>query len=424
MTLALFEDAICQDLKKILSADIALEQPSSPDLGDFAFPCFQLSKQLKKNPAQIAQDIAKEFPVGEWVEKVEAKGPYVNFFINKRTLARETLTAVQKQQEKYGSTADGKGKNIVIDFSHPNIAKPFGIGHLRSTMIGGSLYKIFNHLGYKSIGVNHLGDWGTQFGKLITAYKMWGDQKKLEDAPIKHLFDLYVQFHTEAEIRPELDDDARAWFLKLERGDKDALKLWELFREVSLEEFQKLYKMLEIHFDTWDGESFYNDKMEATIAECKKKKLTQTSEGALIIPMDGLGRTDVPPLMLAKKDEASTYATRDLAAAQYRLKTYKPEQVIYVVGTPQKLHFEQVFHALSLLGLPAEKFVHVDFGHMNFPEGKMQTRKGNIIFLEEVLHQAIERAMKIIEEKNPDLENKKDVAQMIGIGAVDRKSVV
>jgi arginyl-tRNA synthetase len=410
----IFEDDI-KELLKEYSENVILEIPPDPKLGDYAFPCFGLAKQLKKSPAEIARDISSKFRQTENIEKAEAAGPYVNFFVNKAKRAEIVLKDVMKKKDRYGSSRDGKGKTIVIDFSAPNIAKPFGIGHLRSTVIGNSLNKIYSFLGYKCIGVNHLGDWGTQFGKLIAAYTKWGDEKELEKEPIKYLYGLYVRFHTEAEKDEQLNDEARQWFKKLEDGDKEATKLWELFRELSLEEFKQHYAKLDIKFDSYNGESFYNKMLDKTIETVKSKIKTEISDDALIVNLDEYA---MPPLLLRKSDEASTYATRDLAAALYRIKEYRPEKILYVVGVTQQLHFRQAFKVLELMGYKKEMFEHVNFGTMSFKEGKMSTRKGNIIFLEEVLDRAVELAGKIIEEKNPNLENKKRVAEQVAIGAM------
>lgn len=409
-----FEEEI-KRLLKSCSKEIILEIPPDPELGDYAFPCFALAKTTKKNPAEIARGIAAELKPTETIEKIQAAGPYVNFFINNAKRAETVFSNIQKKKDRYGSSTAGKGKSIVIDFSHPNIAKPFGIGHLRSTVIGNSLYKMLSFLGYKCIGVNHLGDWGTQFGKLIVAYKRWGKEKKLEKEPIKYLYDLYVRFHKEAEKDEKLNDEARAWFKKLEGGDREAAELWEIFKQVSLDEFKRYYGKLEINFDSYAGESFYNRMLDKTVKEVRSKTKTEVSEEALIVNLE---EYKMPPLILKKRDEASTYATRDLAAALYRLREYKPVKILYVVGTPQQLHFQQVFKVLELMGKKRGLFEHINFGMISFKEGKMSTRAGNIIFLEEVLDKAVSMAKKIIEEKNPKLEKKERVAEQVGIGAI------
>lgn len=389
-----------------------LTLPPDSKLGDYAFPCFQLGQNPSAEALKLKEKLVQH---PSFIKKIEAVGPYLNFFLNPALLAETTLTKIFQEKKDYGTQDLGKNKRIVIDFSSPNIAKPFSIGHLRSTVIGNSLYKIFNFLGYQVVGVNHLGDWGTQFGKLIVAYQKWGKEKELESEPIKYLLKLYIQFHQEAEKDPRLEEEARLWFKKLEDGDKEALALWENFRELSLEEFRKIYHFMDIEFDSYHGEAFYNQMLGQTIKALQKKIKTEISEGALIID---LKKFALPPLMLRKSDEASTYATRDLAAALYRLKEYKPEKIIYVVGSEQKLHFRQLFQVLQLAGHDLKKFVHVDFGLFRLPEGKMSTRKGQVIFLEEVFQQAISLAQQIIEEKNPHLKSKEEVAREVGIGAI------
>jgi arginyl-tRNA synthetase len=393
-----------------------LEIPPDQKLGDYAFPCFVLSKKLKKAPNQIAGDLAAKLKTTKLLQKVDAVGPYINFTVNKAKLTEDVLTQVLDQGEAYGSDKMGKGKTIVIDFSSPNIAKPFGIGHLRTTVIGNALYHIFKKLGFKVVRVNHLGDWGTQFGKVILAYKMWGDEKEFKEDPIATLYDLYVRFHREAENNPDLDEEARGWFKKLEDGDKEATRLWKKFREASLQEFKRVYGMLNIEFDTYPGESFYNEFMEPTIQEIKDKDLADISQDALIVDLE---KYDLPPCLLKKKDEATLYATRDIAAAIYRYETYRFHKNLYVVGTSQRLHFQQVFKVLELMGYDwAKDCVHVDFGWIKFKQEMMSTRKGNIVLLEDVLNQSIQLARKVIEEKNPDLEGKDEVANQVGIGAV------
>ncbi len=402
--------------------------PPDPKLGDYAFPCFKLGKSLKAKPLgpekskdfsgnskEEAEKLKEAIKLPSFLAKTEVIGPYLNFFIKPAVLAEETLTKVYQQAKDYGKQDLGKGKKIVIDFSSPNIAKPFGIGHLRSTVIGNSLYKMYHFLGYNVIGVNHLGDWGTQFGKLIVAYKKWGEEKELEKEPIKYLLQLYVRFHQEAEKNPVMDDEARAWFKKLEDSDKEALALWEDFRELSLQEFKRIYHLLEVEFDSYQGEAYYNNVLDETVDTLKQKVKTKISDGALIVD---LSKVNLPPVLLRKTDGATTYHTRDLAAAFFRLRKYKPEKLVYVVGAEQKMHFQQLFKVLELAGVEREKLKHVDFGLFKFPEGKMSTRKGNVIFLEEVLDKAIGLAEQIIEEKNPHLNNKQEIAKQVGVGAI------
>lgn len=388
-----------------------LSVPPNPAMGDYAFPCFRSGK----NPKEAAEKLQKQIKLPYFLSKIEVAGPYLNFFLHPLLLVESTLTAVLSEREEYGHQDLGTGKKIVIDFSSPNIAKPFGIGHLRSTVIGNSLCKIYRFLGYEVIGINHLGDWGTQFGKLIVAYHKWGKEKELKKEPIKHLLKLYVKFHEEAERDGSLDDQARLEFKKLEEGNKQSLALWKVFKDLSLAEFQRIYDLLGVSFDSLNGEAFYNTVIEETLRDLQKAAPTEMSEGALIV---NLKKYNLPPLLLRKSNESTTYHTRDIAAALYRLRTYHPEKVIYVVGSEQKLHFQQLFTVLKLGGWNNDNFVHVDFGLFRFPEGKMSTRKGRVIFLEDVLEKAISQAEKVIEEKNPSLANKKEVAKVVGVGAI------
>ena len=408
------------EIVRLLAKEVSLGQeeisaliavPPDHKLGDYAFPCFRLGK----NPKEEAEKLKKKLKLPKSFSKVEVSGPYLNFFVNNHFLTEETLTKIYAEKKNYGRNNLGKGKVIVIDFSSPNIAKPFGIGHLRSTVIGSCLYKVHHFLGYKLIGVNHLGDWGTQFGKLIVAFNKWGKEKELEKEPIKYLLKLYVKFHEEAEKDETLNEEARAAFKSLEDGDKKNLALWESFKELSLEEFKRIYELLEVDFDSYHGESFYNNLLDKTIKEIQKKIKTEISDGALIINLE---KYKLPPLILRQSDQATTYGTRDLAAALYRLKEYQPEKLLYVVGSEQKMYFQQLFIVLEMLGYKKERFEHLDFGLFRFPEGKMSTRKGKVIFLEEVLDQAINLAEKIIEEKNPTLKDKKEIAKEVGVGAI------
>lgn len=393
-----------------------IEVPPDERLGDYAFPCFVLSKELRKAPEKIAEELARKLKATDLIEEVYSIGPYINFKVNKTKLAEFVLTEISEKEESYGSDKKGYGKTIVIDFSSPNIAKPFGIGHLRTTMVGNALYHIYKKIGFNVVRINHLGDWGTQFGKVILAYKMWGEEEEFLKDPIATLYDLYVRFHKEAEKDSKLEEEARVWFKRLEDGDQDATQLWEKFRECSLKEFDRVYHMLGIEFDSYAGESFYNQFMDQTIEEIKAKGLAEMSQDALIVNLE---KFDLPPCLLKKKDEATLYATRDITAAIYRYNTYHFHKNLYVVGTAQKLHFRQVFKVLELLGYEwAKNCVHVDFGWIKFKQEMMSSRKGNIVLLEDVLNKSIQLARKIIEEKNPDLENKDEVAGDVGIGAV------
>jgi arginyl-tRNA synthetase len=393
-----------------------LEIPPNPEMGDIALPCFKLSKVLRKPPVVIAQELASKMPKSEYIERVEALSGYLNFFLNKAAFTEKVILHILNEGSKYGSQDIGKGRNVVLDYSSPNIAKPFHIGHLRTTVIGSSLYKIFSFNGYNCIGVNHLGDWGTQFGKLIVAYKNWGSKEKVEQDGIKELVALYVKFHDEAEKNPALDDEARAWFTRMEQGDKEALDLWQWFIDISLKEFQKVYDVLGVKFDSFAGESFYNDKMDVTVEELKEKNLLKESEGAQIVELE---QFNMPPCIILKKDGSTLYATRDITAAIYRKKNYDFEKCIYVTGVTQSLHFQQWFKVIELMGHEWYKdLLHVPFGTVSLGGEKLSTRKGKVVLLEEILSEAIKKTLEKIEAKNPDLENKEEIARQMGVGAV------
>jgi arginyl-tRNA synthetase len=416
-----FLDDIVEFLKGRLQRDEdelrqAIEVPPSVQLGDYAFPCFPLARTLRKAPQAIAAELAAGFQPTSRVREARATGPYVNFFVDRAAYSHAGLTTILEQGSGYGRSAEGHGKTVVIDYSSPNIAKPFGMGHLRTTVIGNALYRIYDHLGYRVIRINHLGDWGTQFGKLIVAFKRWGDEANLASHAIQTLYDLYVRFHSEVDSHPELDDEARDWFKRLEDGDPEARAIWQRFRDLSLQEFSRIYERLDIGFDSQAGESFYEPYLEQTIDRIRQAGLVTVSDQALIVD---LRPYNMPPCLLRKKDEATLYATRDLAAAMYRHDTYDFWKMLYVVGADQRLHFQQVFKVLELMGFPwAKDCVHVDFGLIRFNEEKMGTRRGNIIFLEDVLDRAVELAEQIVDEKNPTLANKREVAEAVGIGAV------
>jgi arginyl-tRNA synthetase len=416
-----FRDHIVQYLTSRVPLDEveiqrAIEVPPSIELGDYAFPCFPLAKSLRKAPQAIATELAAAFQPTALIKEARAAGPYVNFYVDRMAYTRAGLGAILAQGSGYGRSTEGVGKTVVIDYSSPNIAKPFGVGHLRSTVIGNALYRIHEHLGYRLIRINHLGDWGTQFGKLIVAFKRWGNDTDLTTHAIQTLYDLYVRFHTEVETHPELDDEARGWFKRLEDDDPEARAIWQRFRDLSLREFERIYERLGISFDSQAGESFYEPYLDQTIERIRQAGLVSVSEEALIIDLHPY---NMPPCLLRKKDEATLYATRDLAAAMYRQETYGFSKMLYVVGADQRLHFQQVFKVLELMGLPwAKDCVHVDFGLIRFHDEKMGTRRGNIIFLEDVLDRAVDLAEQIVHEKNPDLPNKRQVAEAVGIGAV------
>lgn len=395
-----------------------IETPKDSKNGDYAFPCFRLAKELRKAPPAIANEIKEKIEAVEEIEKIEVAGGYLNFFINKTILAKEVLEEISKA-EQYGKSEIGKEKNIVIDYSAPNIAKPFHIGHLRSTVIGGALYNIYKYLGYNVTGVNHLGDYGTQFGKLIEGYKMWGKEYDIEKDPINKLTKIYIRINEACKNDEQILENCRNNFKKLEDGDSYCVEIWKKFRELSLQEFQKVYDLLGSKFDSWNGESFYSDKMPEVIEILEKTGKLIESQGAKIIDLEDKGINT--PCIIEKSNGSTTYATRDLAAILYRSRTYDFDKALYVTSYEQVLHFKQVFEVAKLLGLD-EKYTkgleHVSFGMVLLPEGKMSTREGNIIKLEDLLNEAISRAQEIIEQKNPELENKEEVAKKVGIGAV------
>ena len=396
-----------------------IEIPKDTNNGDYAFPCFRLAKELKKAPPLIANDIREKMSIdGTIIEKVEVVGGYLNFYIYQEQMVKEVLTEIANQNE-YGKSEIGKGKNIVIDYSAPNIAKPFHIGHLRSTVIGGALYNIYQYLGYHTIGINHLGDYGTQFGKLIEGYKLWGKEYNVEEDPINELTKIYIRINQLCKEDEKVLEQCRMNFKLLEDGDPYCTEIWEKFRNLSLKEFQKVYDLLGSHFDSWNGEAFYSDKMPEVIEILEKTGKLIESQGAKIIDLEDKGINT--PCIIQKSNGSTTYATRDLAAILYRARTYDFDKALYVVSYEQTLHFKQVFEVAKLLGIE-EKYTkglkHVPFGMVSLPTGKMSTREGNIVKLEELLNEAIARAKEIIEEKNPQLENKEEVAKKVGVGAV------
>lgn len=396
-----------------------IEKPKDQKNGDYAFPCFKLAKELRKAPAIIANDIQEKIEIDkEKIEKIEVVGGYLNFYINKNAITKEVLEKVELDEE-YGKSKIGEGKKIVIDYSSPNIAKPFHIGHLRSTVIGGALYKIYKHLGYNVTGINHLGDYGTQFGKLIEGYKLWGEEYNIEENPIDELTKIYIRINQLCKEDKSVLEACRNNFKKLEDGDEYCTKLWERFRSLSLKEFQKVYDLLGSKFDSWNGEAFYSDKMPEVIEILEKTGKLVESQGARIIDLEDKGINT--PCIIEKSNGSTTYATRDLAAILYRARTYDFDKALYLTSYEQALHFKQVFEVAKLLGID-EKYtnglVHVPFGMVLLPTGKMSTREGKIIKLEELLEEAIQRAKKVIEEKNPGLENKDEIAKKVGIGAV------
>ena len=393
-----------------------LETPPEQKLGDLAFPCFVLAKTMRKAPPIIAKELLSQFPCDDFIEKTEAVGGYLNFFFNRERFTKNVIENILSERENYGKSDIGNGKTVLVEFSSPNIAKPFHIGHLFSTAVGNSLEHIYKHLGYKTIKINHLGDWGTQFGKLISAYKRWGDRSVIEKDPINELLKIYVKFHEEAELHPELEDEAREYFKLLEENDPETTQLWQYFRDVSLVEFKKVYDRLGVSFDSYAGESFYSDKMQEVVEILSDKHLLTESDGAMVVNLDD---QNMPPCIILKSDGATIYATRDIAAALYRKRTYDFYKNIYVVGTPQALHFRQIFSVIQKAGFEWGKdCVHVGFGLVKFPDKKLSTRHGDVIFLEDVLNESVNKTLEIITDNNPGMENKELAAEKIGIGAI------
>ncbi|MDY5730872.1 MAG: arginine--tRNA ligase [Eubacteriales bacterium] len=408
------QSSYAQEILSVDSLAESLEVPPNKEMGDYAFPCFRLSKALKAAPPMIADVLSKAI-VSE-TASAKAVGGYLNFFLERENFARRTLDALQKQGEQFGSSTMGNDKTICLDYSSINIAKRFHLGHLSTTMIGNSLKRIFDFLGYKTVAINHLGDWGTQFGKLIYAYKTWGNAEELEKNGVEALTALYVKFHEEAEKDPSLDDEGRKWFKAIEDGNEEALQLFNWFKELTLRDSQVVYDMLGVNFDSYAGESFYNDKMDRVIDELKAKQILQNSEGASVVDLEAY---DMPPCLILKKDGATLYATRDIAAALYRHDTYKFDQCLYVVAYQQDLHFKQFFKVVELMGYEfAKNLKHVAFGMISYEGQALSTRKGHVVFLEDLLKQACDKALAIINEKTPNLENKEEVAKQVGIGAV------
>ena len=410
-------DLIAKEVEGLEVSDIEglLEIPPKPELGDFAFPCFRLAKAYRKAPQMIAEDLKEKFSNVDFISKVEANGGYLNFFVDKITFVKQIIDVASGKD--FGSTKEGSGKSVCIDYSSPNVAKNFHVGHLRTTIIGNSLYKIHEKLGYKVERINHLGDWGTQFGKLIVAYKAWSSKEQVEKEGIAELLRIYVKFHEEAEKNPELEDEAREWFAKMEQGNEEALAIWQWFKDISLIEYKRVYDLLGIGFDSYNGESFYRDMCHDVVAELKDKNLLVESEGAKIVDLE---EYNMAPCLIMKKDGSTIYATRDLAALLYRKRTYDFSKCLYVTGQEQKLHFSQVFKVVELMGYDWAKTepVHVPYGLVSLEGAKLSTRGGNIIYAEDILNEAINKIKEVIEEKNPDLEDKEEVAKKVGVGAI------
>lgn len=395
-----------------------IEIPPKSDMGDYAFPCFKLAKVLKKSPVMIATEIREKISPDEYIEKIEDKAGYLNFYINNEQLLKEVLSEINTEKENFGKSNEGNGKNIVIDYSSPNIAKPFHIGHLRTTLIGSALYKVYKYLGYNTIGVNHLGDYGTQFGKMIEAYKMWGTEYDLTEDPINKMVDMYVRINNLCKEDEQVLENCRENFRLLENGDKYCTDLWNQFKDLSLKEFDKIYDVLDVKFDSLNGEAFYADKTDEVIKILEEKGKLTDSEGAKIVDLTDAGIET--PCIIQKANGSTIYATRDLAAILYRARTYDFDKCLYVVAYEQNLHFKQIFEVAKYL--VDEKYAkglkHISYGMVQLPTGKMSTRLGNVVKIEDLINETIEKAKEIITAKNPELENKDEVAKKVGIAAI------
>lgn len=411
-------EIIAKNLEGLTEDEIKsmIEIPQDQSMGDYAFPCFRLAKAMRKAPNLIAAELAEKLQGEQLFSEVSPVNAYVNMFVSREEMVKSTVSEVLEEKENFGRSDIGGNKKVIVEFSSPNIAKPFHIGHIRSTVIGNSLSKIYDALGYDVFKINHLGDYGTQFGKMICAYRRWGNREDVINSPIKTLLGYYTKFHVEVEEHPELEDEARAIFTKLEQGSKEEVELWQWFREESLKEFQRVYDMLGIEFDSYNGESFYSDKMPRFEKELSDKGLLQESNGAQVVDLE---EYKLGTALIKKSDGSSLYITRDIAAAVYRKENYDFYKNIYVVATQQNLHFQQLFKILELMGYDwANQCVHVPFGMVRLEEGTMSTRHGRVVFLEDVLNGAIEKTREIIEEKNPNIENLEEITSQVGIGAV------
>jgi len=395
----------------------AIEIPPEADMGDFAFPCFRLAKQLKQAPPAIAENIREKIDMPEFLDRIVVTGAYLNFFVDRANYAKVVMAEIASKGNRFGSSDIGGGGCVVIDYSAPNVAKPFHIGHLRSTVIGHALYNIHNFLGYRSFSINYLGDWGTQFGKIITAYTHWGNDDEIKADGISALLKLYVKFHDEADNDPKFNEEARSWFVKMEQGDEYALKLWKWFFDVSMEEYQKIYSRLDIDFDSYDGESFYNDKMMPVVEEMKEKNILVKDAGAMIVDLE---EYKMPPCLILRSDGGTLYPTRDIASVLYRKNEYDFVKALYVTGNEQSLHFAQWFKVVELMGYEwaKDQLAHIPFGFIRFAGGNLSTRRGNVILMEKFLDDAVSKIREVIELKNPGLANKEQVAEQVGIGAV------
>ena len=414
------KESLAEALSPICGVEAAMladwfEVPKKADMGDLAFPCFRLAKSMRKAPPAIAAELQNQIVLPAGVAKAEAVGGYLNFFVDAASQATSVLGKVLSEGDAYGSSAIGNGKTVCVEYSSINIAKPFGFHHLPSTAIGNALYRIFKFLGYRTVGINHLGDWGTQFGKMITAYKLWGN-KDIESYTIRELVALYVRFHEEAEKDPSLNDQARAWFHKIESGDSEALALWSKMKDGTIREVKRTYARMGVDFDSWAGESFYEDKMPAIIEELREKGISKLDQGAEIVD---LSEWNMPPCIIVKSDGSTIYATRDIAAACYRKQEYDFDKSLYVVAYQQDLHFRQFFKVLELMGKEWVKdCVHVNFGMVSMEDASFSTRSGNILYLDDILEAAVNKTYDIICEKSPDLEDKRSAAEAVGVGAI------
>ena len=419
------------DFKKIIGEKIAkaseleveeivsyIEIPPNEEMGDYAFPCFKLAKILKKAPPVIANELKEKIEVDENIEKIDIAGGYLNFYINKLILAKNVLQEIENSGEKYGANNSGNGKNILVEYSSPNIAKPFHIGHLRNTVIGAALYNIYKFLGYNTIGINHLGDYGTQFGKMIEGYKRWGNEYDIESNPIDSFMEIYVRINNLCKEEDSVLEICRDNFKKIEEGDEECNELWNKFKDLSLKEFQRVYDLLGVKFDSLNGEAFYSDKMDEVVEKLESKGILKDSEGAKIVDLED---KDLGVCMIKKSNGSTIYATRDLAAILYRSRAYDFDKCLYVVAYEQNLHFKQIFEVAKYLDIPDKclnGLEHVAYGMVRLSSGKMSTREGTVIKVDELLQEAIDRVQKVIEEKNPDMENREEEAKKIGVGAV------
>ncbi|MDO4793893.1 MAG: arginine--tRNA ligase, partial [Filifactor alocis] len=418
-----FKQVVTEHLKQVIpdmsesEIEQLIEVPPNPEMGDYSFPCFKLAKLYRKSPNQIAEDLAKQISVTDSIESVSNMGGYINFVVNKLLLATKVISSVLREGDNYGKCNYGQNRNVVVEYSSPNIAKPFHIGHIRSTAIGHAIDRIYEFIGFNTISVNHLGDYGTQFGKLIVAIRRWGDREEVAKNPINELLKLYSRFHEEAEEDPSLEDEAREVFHRLEeKTDQDVVDFWQWIRDVSMAEFNRVYKLLGIEYDSWAGESFYSDKMPAIVEHLEKMNLLKESQGAQIVDLEEF---NMPPALIKKKDGSTLYITRDLAASKYRKDHYDFFKNIYVVGSPQELHFKQWKKVHELSGYDwANDCIHVAFGTISLEDGVLSTRKGRVVVLEDVLRKSIEKTKEIIQQKNPNLENLDKVAEQVGVGAI------